>query len=45
MTEQVKKTLRSNPDANIISVSQNDNYNYCNTSEGEREAMEAAPAA
>jgi hypothetical protein len=33
LTEQVKKTLRGDPDANIISLSQNDNGNYCNTSE------------
>ena len=37
---QVKNFLRSQPDANIISVSQNDNGHYCNSS-AEREVMDA----
>ena len=37
---QVKNFLHSQPDANIISVSQNDNGHYCNSS-AEREVMEA----
>jgi hypothetical protein len=32
LTKQVKKVLRANPDTTIISVSQNDNGNYCNDS-------------
>ncbi len=35
---QVKSFLRSQPDATIISVSQNDNGHYCNSS-AEREVM------
>ena len=29
LIDQVRTLLRSQPNANIISVSQNDNYNYC----------------
>jgi hypothetical protein len=33
MTEQVKTFLAASPEATIISVSQNDNGNFCNTTE------------
>eukprot|EP01051_Picozoa_sp_SAG22_P002267 SAG22_NODE_100_length_20558_cov_10.189305_2_plen_201_part_00 len=33
ITTQVKGFLRQQPDANIISVSQNDNHNYCQSPE------------
>jgi len=33
MTERVRDTLRADPNANIISVSQNDNFNYCRSPE------------
>jgi hypothetical protein len=29
LTSQARKTLQAHPDANIISISQNDNGNYC----------------
>ena len=33
LTKQARKTLQKAPDANIISISQNDNYNYCQSEE------------
>ncbi len=33
LTQRARKVLQAAPDANIISISQNDNYNYCQSEE------------
>lgn len=33
LTQRARKVLQADPDANIISISQNDNYNYCQSDE------------